>query len=96
VEERLLKVEEVALLVGSSVKTINNWYAWKKVEPEHELAKLLPDFIQTGSRKTRYWKQGDIWMLIKFKQSLPKGRNGVLGKVTQKYYVKKEDVQNVN
>lgn len=90
--ERLLKVEEVAVTLGCAVNTINNWYMWKRVNPEHELAKLLPDYIQKGSRQTRYWKESDIWKLIEFRSKLPKGRNGVLGAITQKYLKKsKED-----
>ena len=87
-KNNLLKVEEVALLVGVSVKTINNWYAFKKVEPESEYAQLLPEFKQSGERQTRYWNQSDIWKLIDFKTKIPKGRNGILGSVTQKYYKK--------
>lgn len=81
----LLKVEEVALLVGVSVKTINNWYSFKRIEPDSEYSKLLPEFIQKGARQTRYWEKNDIWKLFEFKQKIPKGRNGILGKVTQKY-----------
>lgn len=86
--EKLLRLEEVALLVGCSSKTINNWYAWKRTNPDHELVKLLPDFIQSGARQTRYWKQSDVWQLIQFRSSIPQGRNGILGSVTQKYYHK--------
>ena len=83
--ERMMRVEEVALTIGSSVKTINMWYMWKSQNPEHELAKLLPDFKQNGARQTRYWNYSDIWRLINFKNTIPHGRNGVLGSVTQKY-----------
>ncbi len=85
-ENNLLKVEEVAVTLGCSVKTVNNWYAFKKLKPDNEYAKLLPDFIQNGNRQTRYWKSSDIWKLIEFKNTIPQGRNGVLGCVTQKYY----------
>lgn len=89
-EEKLCKIEEVALIVGVSTQTINIWYRWKKNHPDHDLASLLPDFIQSGTRQTRYWKQSDCWSLIKFKQSIPHGRNGILGDTTQKY-IKKEN-----
>lgn len=90
-KEQLLRVEEVAILIGSSVKTINNWYAFKKAQPESDFAKMLPDFQQEGTRQTRYWKQEDVWKLLEFKQVLPKGRAGVLGQVTQKYYKKRKE-----
>lgn len=81
--EQLIRIEEVALLIQSSVQTINNWYRWKKLNPNHELAKLLPDYIQSGSRQTRYWKKSDIIALTIFKNSIPHGRNGILGDITQ-------------
>ena len=80
-----LKIYEVAMLVGVSYRTIENWYMWKRKNPKHELAKLIPDFQQDGERQIRYWKQSDIPKLIEFKNSIPHGRNGILGDVTQKY-----------
>ena len=85
-KDKLLKVEEVAVLVGVSVKTINNWYSFKKLEPENEYSLMLPDVIQSGERQTRFWQESDIWKILEFKAKIPKGRNGILGKVTQKYY----------
>lgn len=84
----LLKLEEVAVLVGVSFKTINTWYAFKRTNPENEYAKLLPEYIQVGKRRTRYWKKEDIWKFFQFRQSIPQGRNGVMGCITQKYYKK--------
>lgn len=91
-DNTLLKIEQVAVLVGSSYKTIQNWYAWKKENPNHELAKLLPAPIQEGPRRPRFWKREDVWKLIEFKEKVPQGRGGVMGCVTQKYY-HKEDKQ---
>lgn len=90
-EERLLKLEEVALRVDVSFKTINNWYMFRKQNPDNEYAKMLPDFIQNGARQTRYWRESDIWKLIEFKQAIPQGRNGIMGDITQKYYRKKDN-----
>ena len=80
--DNLLKIEEVAVLVGSSVNTINFWYRFKRMEPDNEYAKQLPDFIQSHPRQTRYWKREDVWKLIEFKQNLPHGRGGVMGNAT--------------
>lgn len=88
--EKLLKLEEVAIIVGTSSKSINNWYWFKRENPDNEYAQMLPDYIQEGARQTRYWKESDIWKLIEFKSSIPQGRNGIMGCVTQKYYHKKE------
>ena len=89
-EERLLKVQEVAVAIDSSVQTINGWYKWKNLHTDHELAKLLPDYQRIGNKNTRYWNQSDIWKLIQFKKSIPQGCRGIMGDVTQKYCHKKE------
>lgn len=86
---KLLTIEEVAVSVGVSVQTINIWYRWKKQNPEHERAKMLPDFIQAKQRQVRFWEPQDVMKLIEFKNSVTTGRNGIMGTVTQKY-VKKE------
>ena len=90
----MINATEVALLVGTTVPTLNTWYKWKTLESDHELAKLLPAFIR-GSKGTRYWKESDVYKIIEFKAKLPRGRNGILGKVTQKY-VKKRRKNNEN
>lgn len=92
--EQLLRIEEVALLVGVSTQTINIWYRWKKYNPENEYAKLLPDFEQTGARQMRWWKRSDLWKLMEFKNTIPHGRYGILGDVTQRRYKYKEEVEN--
>jgi len=86
---RMLKVEEVALSVGVSTKTINNWYAFKRACPDNEYASLLPDFQQEHPRATRLWNVDDVWRLIDFKSRMVIGRNGEMGIITQKY-IKKE------
>lgn len=91
--DKLLNVSEVSLLIGSSIQTIASWYRWKALHPDHELARVIPDFKRVGNRRTRYWTQDDVWKLIEFKNSIPQGRNGVMGDVTQKY-VKKKGTEN--
>lgn len=88
--EKLLKVNEVSLLVGSSTQTISSWYRWKNLHPDHELAKLLPEYTRNGNKHIRYWRADDVWRLIQFKQNIKQGRNGIMGDVTQKYVKKKE------
>lgn len=83
-DEKLLRAEEVALLVGISTQTLNNWYRWKHLHPDHQLASLLPDYIQSGPKQMRFWKKSDIWTIAQFKNAIPHGRNGILGDITQK------------
>jgi len=89
-----LRIEEVAVLVGVSVKTINNWYSFKKQNPGHELASALPEFTQDRNRGTRLWTRDNVPLLVRFKNMLPQGRAGVMGSVTQKYYHKKKEDNN--
>lgn len=83
-KEQKLRIEEVALLIGTSTQTINNWYRFKTLHPEHPLAQRLPAYEQSGPRQTRFWNKSDIWAITEFKNSLPHGRGGILGDVTQK------------
>ena len=40
-ENQQLNVEQVAMLVGVSAKTINNWYWFKREHPENQYAQKL-------------------------------------------------------
>ncbi len=84
----LLRIEEVAVMCGTSVQTINNWYKFKAENPDNEYAKLLPDFERIGGHEQRFWDKSDIDMLIRFKNSMPRGCKGVMGSVTQRYVKK--------
>ena len=82
--DRQLKIEEVALMLDVSTQTINIWYRWAKENPDNEFAKLIPMYHQVGPRQTRYWTQSDVWKLIEFRNAIPRGRNGLMGDVTQR------------
>ena len=83
--QHLMRIEEVALRIGVSTKTIRNWYKFKRENPDDELAKILPDPVTFGSGPALHWTSNDIWRLLEFKAKIPRGRNGVMGTVTQKY-----------
>ena len=80
-----LKAEEVAVLCGVSLQTLNNWYKFKKENPNNEYARLLPTYATLGGRGQRVWDKSDIDALLNFKSKLPRGCKGVMGSVTQKY-----------
>lgn len=86
--DKKLNASEVSILVGVSVPTLNMWYRWKFENPDNKLARLLPMYQQEGGRQTRYWKEKDVAKIIEFHSQIPKGRNGILGSVTQKYVKK--------
>lgn len=92
---RLMSATEVCVILDCSIYTLNNWYAYKRKNPDSEYAKMLPECVnrEEGARTKRYWKQSDIEKLLKFKAAIPHGRNGILGSVTQKYAKKKGRVK---
>lgn len=81
-----VKITTLAIKLNCSTQSINNWYKWKELNPEHELAKLLPDYEMDSRTRTRYWEETDVWKILEFRTKLPTGRNGILGDVTQKRY----------
>lgn len=84
-EERLINVQEVAYRVGCSIQTISGYYKFKNENPNNEYSLMLPDFVRQGNRNTRYWRESDVAAIIRFRNSIPQGRNGALGSVTQRY-----------
>ena len=63
---------------------------WKRKHPEHPLSAMLPDFEKSSATGKRLWNQSDAWRVDEFRKSLPKGRNGILGDVTQRTWRKKQ------
>ncbi len=91
-EERFIKAQELSALIDTSVQTITVWYKWRDENPNHPLAKLLPDYVRLpGGRKTRFWKESDVEKVREFKNSITQGRGGFMGKVTQRYVIKDND-----
>lgn len=88
--EKLLTVQEVGCKIGVSIQSIGCWYKFKRENPESPYAAMLPEFVRMGGRNTRYWKESDLPALKHFHETIPMGRNGVLGSVTQRYTKKPE------
>ena len=87
-----LTLYEVAICLDRSLQTINNWYKWKRENPNNKWAKMLPDYMQAGERQERFWRGKDIKALIKFRDNVPWG---VLSDVTQRY-VKRENLDGLD
>lgn len=87
-----LTAQQVVIMLGISENTLNFWYRFKREHPENEIAQLLPEYTKESEKSKRYWKRSDLDKLIKFQKSLPKGRNGIMGGITQRY--KKEEPKN--
>ena len=92
----ILTAQDVAVLVNTTVPTLNTWYKWKALNPENSIAKLLPEYTRQGNRRTRYWRPEDIDKILEFKSKILKGRAGFLGQVTQKYAKHKKEEPNEN
>lgn len=87
-EDRLINAQEVAYRAGISMQTLGLWYRFKRENPDSEYALMLPEFVRGDNRRTRFWHESDVEALVKFKGTIPIGRNGVLGSVTQRYVKK--------
>lgn len=88
---KLYKASETAMLLGITTDTLDIWYRFKRQNPDNKYAKMLPEIKhKEGNQKQRFWTEDDIFRLIEYKNTIPQGRNGIMGSVTQKY-VKKED-----
>ena len=79
----LFTMDETAVAVGVTRQTVYNWYKFKEKEPNSDYVKFLPEPITIGRQK--FWSKSDIDSLMRYKKALPKGRNGVMGRVTQCY-----------
>ena len=89
-----LKIDKLAILVGVSSRTINNWYWFKSTYPDNEYSKMLPDFKMGKTERNipvRLWDSDDIDKLIHFKEIVPHGRKGIFGEITQRQYRKKRE-----
>lgn len=85
-----LTATEVSQRLNVSVKTLTGWYQWynDKSIDKPENVPVLPSYRQTHERAPRQWNPDDIPQLLEFKEWVPKGRNGVMGRMNQKYWSK--------
>ena len=81
---KMIGANEMAVLIGISEQTLKSWYKFKKENPDNEYSMMLPD-IQRGLRNKMLFKESDVEKLNYFKDSIPKGRCGIMGTVTQRY-----------
>ena len=87
----LLSAHDVTKKLGIADSTLQAWYKFKKENPDNEYAMMLPEIIRVEPRNKRCWKESDIQLLMTFQKSIPHGKNGVLGSVTQRYQKKGND-----
>lgn len=86
-----LTASQVANKLGVSVKTLTTWYAFyndSSIEKPKNMPQL-PMYVQEHVQGPRYWNKADIEKLKKFRDWVPRGRNGVMGSINNKYWKKK-------
>lgn len=87
---KLLTANQVCNEVGISIFTLNNWYRYKRENPNDDLARILPDYTKEFTTSPRQWRRADIKKLLKFKQTRNLGSKGQMAKTIQKYYKKEK------
>lgn len=72
----------VANQVDISTKTLNQWYKfYYSDEPKPEDMPELPAYEQAYEKAPRYWNPEDIPKILAFKEWIPRGHNGIMGKI---------------
>ena len=90
-KDNMYTATEVSKELNISVKTLNNWYLWynDKTLSKPNDTPILPDYIQEHERGPRYWTKDSIAELRYFQNWLPRGRNGVMGRFSERYWGKR-------
>lgn len=83
-----LTSNKVAQALDISVSTLNNWYKWDACAGAERPKDMpaLPKYVQHTERGPRYWNEEDIPALQAFRDSIPKGRGGVMGKWNARFW----------
>lgn len=68
--EVYLKIGKVAELIGRTPLTIKNWYEWAEL---HDCLGELPKMERVGKRGVRYYREDDLYKLIRFRNSIRYG-----------------------
>ena len=86
--QNLLSATQVTQRLNISAHTLDTWYKYYGDETLEKPENMpeLPVYIQQRPRGPRFWKEFDIATLLAFKQWVPKGRGGVMGRVNERYW----------
>ena len=89
-DEVMLSATKVIQQLDISARTLDGWYKYYQSDLEKpENMPKLPEYTQTRPRGPRYWKQSDIPALLAFKEWIPKGRGGVMGRINERFWGEK-------
>lgn len=89
-DNNLLSATKVIQQLDISARTLDGWYQYytSDLEKPDDMPDL-PKYSQSRPRGPRYWKQSDIPALQAFKDWVPKGRNGVMGRINERFWGEK-------
>jgi hypothetical protein len=90
----LLSASKVAQHLDISVTTLTNWYKWYdesiRTNTLPSTTPPLPAYLQKTERGPRQWYLQDLPMLESFQKWIPKGRGGLMGDVSSRYWGKRD------
>ena len=86
-KEGYLTSTQVCQRLDISSRTLDSWYKFYRGDFEHpENMPKLPEYTQETSRGPRYWVEEDVKALRQFRDWVPRGRGGVMGRLNEQYW----------
>lgn len=91
ISTEMLTATKVTQYLDISMKTLDSWYKYVEDNSFEHPSDMpnLPMYEQKYPRAPRYWKKSDLEQMKKFKDWVPKGRNGVMGRVNERFWSEK-------
>lgn len=85
--EAVMSATKVTQALDISARTLDNWYKYyhSDIEKPDDMP-TLPEYYQSRYKGPRYWKVSDISALQAFKDWIPRGRGGVMGRINERYW----------
>jgi len=89
---------QVCYLLGIEVRTIRRWYEYINTTPPEEIPETcpgLPTPTIAGKNGQKFFTQTDLHQLYDFQQWIPKGRGGVMGRISEQHwgFIKKKQTE---
>ncbi len=89
VDRTHLTQTQVCYLLKIDQRTLKRWYKYIETTPPEEIPKDCPGLPTpkiVGKNGQKLFYGADIHQLFEFQQWIPKGRKGVMGKISQKHW----------
>lgn len=85
-----ITVTKVTNALDISVRTLDNWYRYYN-DPTAEKPDDMPElpaYEQSSLKGIRYWDEEDLPKIKEFKEWVPRGRAGLMGRTNERYWSK--------